>query len=261
MGVFLRNQLYVTNMTLHRNLLCIGLGYSASAYAAAYGHRFARINGTVRSPAKQETLAIAGAPISGFVFGGQSSRELLAAMPNGADWLVSAPPAETATIARAVLDTDTARSLLPRSVVYLSSLSVYGDYRGAWIDESAALRPTSERGRERIAAEKAWLDFGKDAQRPVTILRLAGIYGPGRNALVSVARGQARRIVKPDQVFNRIHVADIAAMIDAAFTLSAAGVFNGADDEPSPPRCRPWRAASTANASGLRTAKSRTRWG
>lgn len=224
-------------MTMDRNLLCIGLGYSASAYAAAYGHRFSRINGTVRSTAKQQKLATtAGAPVTGFVFDGQSPRELAAAMPHGADWLVSAPPAETATVARAVLDSDPTRNLLPRSVVYLSSLSVYGDYRGAWIDETAALLPTSERGRERIAAETAWLDFGRDAGCLVTILRLAGIYGPGRNALVSIARGQARRIIKPNQVFNRIHVADIATMIDASFALGAAGIFNGADDEPSPPQ-------------------------
>ncbi|MBI1200981.1 MAG: NAD-dependent epimerase/dehydratase family protein [Rhodopseudomonas sp.] len=223
-------------MTLDRNLFCIGLGYSASTYATAYGHRFARINGTVRSMARQKALAIADAPVTGFVFGGQSTHELMAAMPVGADWLVSAPPAQTATIARAVLDTDTTRALSPRAVVYLSSLSVYGDYGGAWIDETAALRPTSERGQDRIAAENAWLDFGRAVECPVTILRLAGIYGPGRNALVSVVRGQARRIVKPNQVFNRIHVADIAAMIDAAFTLGAAGIFNGADDEPSPPQ-------------------------
>ena len=70
----------------------------------------------------------------------------------------------------------------------------------------------------------------------VAILRLAGIYGPGQNALVQIAHGNARRIVKPGQVFNRIHVDDIAQAIDAAFTQQASGIFNVADDEPLPAR-------------------------
>ena len=93
----------------------------------------------------------------------------------------------------------------------------------------------SARGRERLAAELAWQDFGARRGVAVAILRLAGIYGPGRNALLQVARGDARRIVKPGQIFNRIHVADIAQAIDAAFARQASGIFNVADDEPSPP--------------------------
>jgi nucleoside-diphosphate-sugar epimerase len=122
------------------------------------------------------------------------------------------------------------------TVVYLSSISVYGDHGGADVDETAALLPRSERSRERIAAEDAWRDFGRATGNPVAILRLAGIYGPGRNALVTVAQGHARRIVKPGQVFNRIHVADIAQAIQAAFARKAEGAFNVTDDEPAPPQ-------------------------
>ena len=91
------------------------------------------------------------------------------------------------------------------------------------------------RGRERLAAERAWQELGARRGIAVAILRLAGIYGSGQNALVQIARGNARRIVKPGQFFNRIHVEDIARAIDAALTRSAAGIFNVADDEPSPP--------------------------
>src|SRR5262249_2875716 len=77
-------------------------------------------------------------------------------------------------------------------------------------------------------------DLGARRGIPVAILRLAGIYGPGRNAFTQLQRGIARRIVKPGQVFNRIHVADIAQAIDAAFTQHASGIFNVADDEPTP---------------------------
>ncbi|HMK70161.1 MAG TPA: NAD-dependent epimerase/dehydratase family protein, partial [Xanthobacteraceae bacterium] len=122
-----------------------------------------------------------------------------------------------------------------RSIVYLSTVGVYGDRGGGWVDEDTAAQPDSERARERLAAENAWQKFGQRSGVAIAILRLAGIYGPGRNALVQIARGDARRIVKPGQVFNRIHVADIAQAIDAAFARAAAGVFNVADDEPSPP--------------------------
>ncbi len=95
--------------------------------------------------------------------------------------------------------------------------------------------PSSARGRERLAAERAWQDFGARRGVAVAILRLAGIYGPGRNALLQITRGNARRIVKPGQIFNRIHVADIGQVIDTAFAGPASGIFNVADDEPSPP--------------------------
>jgi nucleoside-diphosphate-sugar epimerase len=94
--------------------------------------------------------------------------------------------------------------------------------------------PSSTRGGDRLAAENEWRDLGARRGIPVAILRLAGIYGPGRSALTQLQRGIARRIVKPGQVFNRIHVGDIAQAIDAAFARNASGIFNVADDEPSP---------------------------
>ncbi len=128
-----------------------------------------------------------------------------------------------------------ARASRLRSIVYLSTVGVYGDRGGAWVDEETVPQPDSERARERLAVEHAWQKFGGRSGVAAAILRLAGIYGPGRNALVQIARGDAPRIVKPGQVFNRIHVADIAQAIDAALARGAAGIFNVADDEPSPP--------------------------
>ena len=122
-----------------------------------------------------------------------------------------------------------------RSIVYLSTVGVYGDHGGGWVDEATPPQPDSTRGRQRLAAEQGWQELGARHGIAVAILRLAGIYGPGRNALIQIARGKARRIVKPGQIFNRIHVGDIAQAIDAAFTRKASGIFNVADDEPSPP--------------------------
>jgi nucleoside-diphosphate-sugar epimerase len=213
-----------------RRLFCIGLGYTACAYVEAYGAKFDRISGTVRTAARKPALAGTGVTDT-FIFDGAPSDAFTAAIRESDCVLVSAPPAQIAMAALAA-----ARDRPPLPVVYLSSLSVYGDHGGAEIDESAALDPTPGRGRERVAAEEAWTAFGAATGSPVAILRLAGIYGPGRNALATVAGGRARSIVKSGQVFNRIHVADIAQMIDAAFAIKASGVFNGCDDQPAPPQ-------------------------
>ncbi len=218
------------------NLLCFGLGYSAEHFVGLYGDGFARIVATVRGAERAAWLStrLAGR-LKALVFDGDSaSPELVHAIGEADAALVSIPQDEAGDpVLRACGD---AFERAPRlgAVVYLSTVGVYGDRRGDWVDENAAPRPTSERSRKRLAAEQVWQDFGKRRGIAVAILRLAGIYGPGRNALTQVARGDARRIVKPDQVFNRIHVDDIAQAIDAALARKAAGIFNVADDEPSP---------------------------
>ncbi len=123
-----------------------------------------------------------------------------------------------------------------RSVVYLSTVGVYGDHGGAWIDEETVPAPKSRRSVARLEAEAAWQAIADKAGWSLAILRLSGIYGPGRNALVNLAKGTARRLVKPGQVFNRIHVADIAAAVDAAMSKELSGAFNVTDDLPAPPQ-------------------------
>ncbi len=129
-------------------------------------------------------------------------------------------------------------SAMPRLqwIAYLSTVGVYGDHGGAWVDETSECRPVSDRSVVRLAAEKAWMAAAAGADVPVAVLRLSGIYGPGRNALVNLAKGTARRIVKPGQVFNRIHVDDIAGALAHLARLDLGGVFNVTDDEPSPPQ-------------------------
>src|SRR5690606_36018479 len=114
---------------------------------------------------------------------------------------------------------------------------VYGDRGGGWVDESAARRPTGARGRRRVAAEDGWLALHRLHGLPVHLFRLAAIYGPGRNALVLLRAGTARRIDKPGQVFSRIHVDDIATVLHASMMRPAPGaVYNVADDLPAPPQ-------------------------
>ena len=125
----------------------------------------------------------------------------------------------------------------PQWIGYLSTNGVYGDHGGAWVDEGSALRAASPRAVARVAAEYGWRALGDEANIPVVIFRLPGIYGPGRSALDAVREGRAKRIVKKGQVFSRAHVDDIAAALRASLADPDAGsLFNIADDEPAAAR-------------------------
>jgi nucleoside-diphosphate-sugar epimerase len=218
-------------------LICFGLGYSAGHFVEVFGQKFDRIVGTARGAERAAALnAHPSGRLNAIIFDGSvATPDLRSAIAEADAALVSVPPDDNGDpVLRACGDV-LAHAQRLRAVVYLSTIGVYGDHGGAWIDEETTPQPGVARSRERLAAEQAWLDFGARRGIAVAILRLAGIYGPGQNALVQIARGSARRIVKPGQVFNRIHVGDIAQAIDAAFTRNAAGIFNVADDEPTPP--------------------------
>jgi nucleoside-diphosphate-sugar epimerase len=218
-------------------LICFGLGYSAEHFIGRYGGGFDRIVGTVRGAERAADLnARLSGRVNALVFDGTLATPDVKSAIGEADLaLVSVPPNENGDPIIAAFRDALAHARRLRSMVYLSTVGVYGDHGGGWVDEETPSRPVSARGRERLAAEQAWQEFGAQAGFAVAILRLAGIYGPGQNALVQIARGSSRRIVKPGQVFNRIHVGDIAQAIDAAFAHGARGIFNVADDEPTPP--------------------------
>jgi nucleoside-diphosphate-sugar epimerase len=214
-------------------LICLGLGYSAAHYVATFGKRFDRVIGTTRS--LREAARPPDPRVELIAFDGTTaSSELITSVEDSDALLISAPPGETGDPVLACLADAIARGRA--RIVYLSTIGVYGDSGGAWVDEESVPKPGSTRNAARLAAEEAWRRFGAANGKAVAILRLAGIYGPGRNALVTIAEGTARRIVKPGQVFNRIHVTDIAQAIDACFAQAATGVFNLADDEPAPPQ-------------------------
>jgi len=218
-------------------LICFGLGYCAEHFIGGYGDNFERIVGTVRSAERAALLNVRfGARFEAWPFDGRTpTPEIKDAIGEAALALVSIPQTKNGDPVLNAFGDVLAKAPKLRSIVYLSTVGVYGDQNGAWVAEETSPQPDSARGQERLAAERAWQQFGARTGIAVAILRLAGIYGPERNVLAQIARGEARRIVKPGQVFNRIHVADIAQSIDAAFAARAPGIFNVADDEPSPP--------------------------
>jgi len=218
------------------NLLVFGLGYSARHYLTADSARWTRIFATLRDPARAAARDAQPAHCTILPFDGSTMDRALAAAVAEADaLLLSAPPGEAGDPVLACCGDALIKAGRVRNVVYLSTLGVYGNHDGAWVDETSECRFKDGRTRRRYEAEQAWLDFGARSGATVTVLRLAGIYGPGRSALDNLRAGTARIIDKPGQVFNRIHVDDIAQAIQAAFDKRAGGFVNVCDDEPTPP--------------------------
>jgi nucleoside-diphosphate-sugar epimerase len=218
-------------------LVCLGLGYCARHYVAEFGGRFESIVGTTRSAergAERGRQRLGGRVAEMLMFDG-AARELADAITQADALLISAAPAEGRDPVLAALGEVIARAPRLQTVAYLSTLGVYGDSGGAWIDETAPTVPLHARSRARVDAELGWRSLGARRNLPVAILRLGGIYGPGQNALVRLLHGSVHRVAKPGHVSNRIHVYDIAQAIDAAFARRADGVFNLVDDEPAPP--------------------------
>jgi nucleoside-diphosphate-sugar epimerase len=211
-------------------LVCLGFGYCARQYVAEFGSRFTRLIGTSRSASRVREPSVELLAFDGV----DASAELRAAVAAADCLLISAAPGEAGDPVLASLSDAIAASPKRQSVVYLSSLGVYGDHGGAWIDETAPTVPRHARGAARIEAEQAWQALARTHGTAVAILRLAGIYGPGQNAFARLREGRAHRIDKPGHVFNRIHVADIAQAIDAAFARRFDGIVNVTDDEPAP---------------------------
>jgi hypothetical protein len=218
-------------------LFCFGLGYSAQHHIGECGHEYDRVAGTVREPERAAQITrdgVSGKAVDAVAFDGTSAPDLGDRLNESDLLLVSVPPDSEDDPVLRHYRSAIARANRLRSIVYLSTVGVYGDHGGGWVDEATEPAPISERSRERLAAERAWAALAAQSGKTLAILRLSGIYGPGRNALLQVARGTAKRIVKPGQVFNRIHVADIAGAIQASFSRNADGVFNVTDDEPTP---------------------------
>ena len=216
------------------SLVVFGYGYTSQHFVRMQGARYAPVLATVRSPERAAKLTTADCDV--VAFGETIDPRIGPALDHARHLLVSAPPDEKGDPILAQFEQRIAHSTIER-IVYLSTVGVYGDHGGAWIYESTPCDPSNARSRWRLAAEEAWLALGARMGKPTHVLRLSGIYGPGRNALANLRAGTARRIVKSGQVFNRIHVEDIARAIAACFDSPLPGrIWNVTDDEPAAPQ-------------------------
>lgn len=215
---------------MRKRLFVFGLGYSCLYFIRMHAAAFAEIAGTVRTEERRASLA--DEPLDILLFDdAHAAPEITERIARADLILTSVPPGKSGDPVLAQFGEQIAGN--QARVIYLSTVGIYTDHAGAWIDETAAVVHDDTRRGLRVRAETAWQNTCGDRLR---ILRLAGIYGPGRNALVNLANGSAHRIVKQGQVFNRIHVDDIVRAIAAAAEHPHAGIWNVCDDEPAPPQ-------------------------
>ena len=193
-------------------------------------------SGTARSAERVAALRAEG--VNAYVFDGvHAGSGLERALESAEAIIVSIPPRDGAAGALERFAAAIAAAPALRRIVYYSTIGVYGDHAGGWVDETSATLTRTARGLARLEDEARWAAAARARGAEADVLRLSGIYGPGRNALINLRQGQARRIVKPGQVFNRAHVDDIAELTRLSLTRGLEGqIWNVADDEPAPPQ-------------------------
>ena len=213
-------------MTTPQSLLFVfGLGYSALQLADRLGPQGWWVAGTVRTPEKAAALRALG--IEAQVWAGEGRVDV----PEGAHWLITLPPSRSGCPA-ALAAGEKAGSA--SSINYLSTTGVYGDLKGGWAFEWSPVRPASPRAAARVRAETQWLEASGGRAR---LVRLPGIYGPGRSPFDRLRDGTAQRVIKPGQVFSRVHVDDIASGLEALLLHpDATGAFNLCDELAAPPQ-------------------------
>ncbi|GGH39279.1 Nucleoside-diphosphate-sugar epimerase [Cribrihabitans marinus] len=209
-------------------LFSFGHGYSARTLSRRLAPQGWRVIGTTRDPAQLAAIRASGA--EPMVWPGAAPD-----LDGVSHLLIStAPTGEGDPVLAALGDQIAARAGQFTWVGYLSTTSVYGDHGGDWVDETTPPAPTARRGRWRAEAERQWAAI---PGLPLHIFRLAGIYGPGRGPFSKLKRGGLRRVIKPGQVFSRIHVDDIAQVLAASMARPDPGaIYNVCDDEPVPPQ-------------------------
>ncbi|MDX1784520.1 MAG: SDR family oxidoreductase [Roseovarius sp.] len=212
-----------------QTMLSFGHGYSARALTRQLLPLGWRVIGTTRSDDKVPALTATGAEVVIFPGG-----DVEAALADATHLLISAgPDADGDPVLNALGDTITRIAPRLEWAGYLSTTGVYGDHAGGWVDEATPLAPSTRRGQMRARAEAAWRAI---PGLPLHIFRLAGIYGPGRGPFAKVRAGTARRIIKPNQIFSRIHVEDIAQVLLASIRAPRPGaIYNVCDNDPAPP--------------------------
>ncbi|TRW99567.1 SDR family oxidoreductase [Paracoccus sp. M683] len=212
-------------------IVVLGHGYSAGFLTPLLRARGWHVTGTSRD--RIDAVAATGA--SPLRWPGDET-EIADRILRADAILISAAPGPDGDPALAAFD-GPLRHARPRWLGYLSTTGVYGDQGGDWVDETAPLDPATTRGQARVQAEAAWRELSAQAGLPLHVFRLAGIYGPGRGPFAKLRAGTARRIVKPGQVFSRIHVEDIAQVLLASISRPDPGaVYNVCDDDPAAPQ-------------------------
>ena len=221
--------------TYKGNLFCFGLGFTAKTLARSLISKNWLVSGTSRNPNLNDTLKKNG--VSVYLYdGNQVVPEISDAIQSATHILISIPPQSSGDIVLQQFGADFLNWDHLKWIGYISSTGVYGDAKGEWVDETSPLKPVTTHGSQRLVIESSWLKMHKKYDLPVVVFRCAGIYGSGRNLLLTIKQGRARKIKKPGHVFSRIHVEDLAQTLEASMQSPQPGeIYNVSDDCPSCP--------------------------
>lgn len=223
----------VTNM--HPHLLIFGFGYTAHFLAKKAAKMKINVTGTTRNKAHAGYDSDSDSDSTLIHF---SEHPIDKALESATHILISTPPMQDFgdPVLKDFKTLLQKHSTTIQWIGYLSSTSVYGDHQGHWVDESSKPNTPGSQGILRLCAEAQWISFAKECQTPLTIFRLAGIYGPQHNILTQIIKGKKECVVKEGQFFSRIHVDDIALVILSAMQKAMMGIdiYNVADDDPAP---------------------------
>lgn len=212
---------------MDRHLFCFGYGYCAKAVVShvSVSERHWKFSGTKRAKTKEDDVEI------------YQFDSMLAIPRDVTHILISIPPKDDGDIVLSRFAQHINKLPKLQWIGYISTTGVYGDAKGEWVDEESPINPSNPFSKKRILAEHQWQDFCQKYKLPLVIFRIAGIYGPGRSAIDQILTDKAMIIDKPDQVFSRIHIDDIAHIIHASIETPTPGeVFNLADDAPAAPK-------------------------
>lgn len=219
------------------HLFCFGLGYTGTRLAQRLLGEGWRVSGTCREQGGADAFRSRG--VEAHTFSGDASPkdDIIGALQDATHVLNSVPPGpETGDPVFNAFGNHMAPLKHLVWLGYLSTTGVYGNTDGAVVDETTPANPSGERARRRVTAEQNWMSLFENAQVPVHVFRLPGIYGPGRSSFDQIRHGNLRRIDKPGHLFNRIHVDDIVETLTASMKQPNPGrVYNVCDDEPATP--------------------------
>lgn len=225
----------VIHPLLHnKKIFCFGFGYTASFLTPRLAACGWKVSGTTTSHEKKKYLEENG--VECLIFDHNSTiPSPYQTFEDVTHVLLSVPPDADGDPVFDAHAEDIAAMPNLEWLGYLSTTAVYGNQEGSWVDENLMPAPNNRRGSLRLKAEQQWQFLHINDGVPLHIFRLAGIYGPGRSAIDTVRSNMAQRIDKPGHVFNRIHIDDIAQTLIASINKpNPGGIYNLADDEPSP---------------------------
>lgn len=217
------------------NIVIIGCGYIGTETAAIWKKKGYHVTATTRNPERLDELSRVCQ--KSVILKGNDEDELIPLIADNDVIVITVAADSPEHYESAYLNTSLIIRHLalemdsPRQLIYTSSTSVYGDHQGRWVDESSPLLADSENGKILIEAEKHYLSLSEVGWR-TCILRLAEIYGPGRDLSERVKQLEGHILPGSGNHFsNMIHKKDCADALDYALRHHLEGVFNLADDE------------------------------